>query len=85
MRTWLSVPIVRRTFAWTADERSNDPALTFGVGYTIQGAVPLIFDEARRGEPRLRAVFGFGVAYVADGADHEYFGQFGGGLEARLD
>lgn len=85
VRTWTSVPVVRRTFAWNAEERSNDPAVTFGAGFTIEGGVPLIFDPARRGEPVLRAVLGVGVAYVADGSKDEVFMQLGGGLEARLD
>lgn len=85
LRTWTSVPIVRRSFRWTEDELSNEPAPTFGVGYTVQGAVPLVLDAARHGEPRVRLVLGLGVAYVADGADNAYFMQLGGGLEARLD
>lgn len=85
VRTWTSVPILRRTFAWTEDERSNEAATTFGAGFTIQGAVPLGFDPTRRGEPRFRALVGLGIAYIGDGTEEATFMQLGGALEARLD
>ena len=85
VRTWTSIPIVRRTFAWTDEERSNEPSVTWGGGLTLQGAVPLGFDTTRRGEPRFRAVVGIGLAFVGDGSDDAGFMQVGGALEARLD
>jgi len=85
VRTWTSVPVLRRTFAWTEDEQSNEPATTFGAGFTIQGAVPLGFDPTRRGEPRFRALIGLGIAYIGDGTANETFVQLGGAFEARLD
>jgi hypothetical protein len=83
-RTWTSIPVVRRTFGWRDGTTSNPPAVTFGAGLQVQGAVPLVFDPERRGEPPLRLVGGLGLALITDGDDTLGFLQLGGALEVRL-
>lgn len=83
-RTWTSVPVVRRSFGWSDGTSSNLPNVTFGAGFHLQGAVPLVIDDEGQGEAPVRLVGGIGLAWVTDGAEPLGFLQLGGALEVRL-